>query len=280
MKKLFFVFLFVCTVVASSVAQRTPAPSPSSTIQQTVGITDFTISYSRPGLKGRQAFGSGSPLAPLGEVWRTGANQATTLESSTDFTFGGKKIPAGKYALFTIPNSGSWTLILNKNYQGGIGAYSESNDVARVSASPASSATTETFTIGFSDVTEASANLVLSWAGLAVPVKLEVATDELTMAGLNEAVAKNPENAATLQTAATYMLGKGKNLDQALAMADKSIGLKETFANVWLKAQILNKLGKTKEAIPLAQKALKIGEAANFNAFYKNQIESALKEWR
>lgn len=280
MKKLFFVFLFVCAIVATSVAQRTPALSPSSTIQQTVGVTDFTVSYSRPSLKGRQAFGSGSPLAPLGEVWRTGANAATTLESSTDFTFGGKTIPAGKYALFSIPNSGSWTVILNKNYQGGIGAYSESNDVARVNVTPVSHANTETFTIGFSDLTETSANLVLTWAGLAVPVKIGVDTDALTMKGINEAVAKNPEDPGTLQTAATYLLGKGKNLDQALAMADKSIGLKETFANVWLKAQILNKLGKTKEAIPLARKALQLGEAANFNAFYKNQIETALKEWK
>jgi len=280
MKKLLLVFLFVYAVVATSVAQRTPALSPSSTIQQTVGITDFTIAYSRPSLKGRQAFGNGSPLAPLGEVWRTGANAATTLEASTDFTFGGKKIAAGKYALFSIPGNGTWTIILNKNYQGGIGAYSESNDVARVSVTPVNHPATETFTIGFSDLTENSANLVLSWANLAVPIKIEVNTEELTMAGINEAVAKNPEDPNTLQTAATFLLGKGKNLDQALAMADKSIGIKETFANVWLKAQILNKLGKNKEAIPLARKALQLGQAANINSFYTDQVQAALKEWK
>lgn len=283
MKKNLFVFLFFFAIAASSVAQRTPAPSPSSTIQQAVGVTDFTVSYSRPGLKGRQAFGPGSPLAPTGQVWRTGANQATTLEASTDFTFGGKAIPAGKYALFTIPNSGSWTIILNKNYQGGIGAYAESNDVARISAATVSAPATETFTIGFSDLTETSAILTLSWAGVAVPVKLEVATEELTSANIREAVAKNPENPAVLQGAANYMMGKGKDLDQALAMADKAIGLKETFGNVWLKAQILNKLGKVAEAVPLAQKALTLGQAsgdANFADFYKGQIENALADWK
>lgn len=283
MKKHFLILFLVCAMAGSGIAQRTPALSPSATIQQTVGITDFTVSYSRPGLKGRQAFGPGTPLAPTGQVWRTGANQATTLESGTDFTFGGKTVPAGKYALFSIPNSGSWTLILNKNYQGGIGAYSESNDVARVNASPVSTAATETFTIGFSDLTETSANLTLSWAGLTVPVKLEVATEELTTAGLREAVAKNPENQATLQSAAGYMLTKGKDLDQALALADKSIGIKETFANVWLKAQILNKLGKVADAVPLAQKALSLGETSGegaFSSFYKGQIETALADWK
>src|SRR5690606_41360885 len=105
MKKLFFVFLFVCAIVATSVAQRTPGLSPSSTIQQTVGVTDFTVSYSRPSLKGRQACGSGSPLAPLGAVWSTGANAATTLGSSTDCTSGGTTIRARRYALAPIPNS-------------------------------------------------------------------------------------------------------------------------------------------------------------------------------
>ncbi len=283
MKKHIFVFLFVCALGTSGIAQRTPALSPSSTIQQAVGVTDFTVSYSRPSLKGRQAFGSGSPLAPVGQVWRTGANQATTLEASTDFTFGGKTVPAGKYALFSIPNSGSWTVILNKNFQGGIGAYSESNDVARVDVTPVQAPATETFTIGFSDLTETSANLALSWAGITVPVKLEVATDELTTANINEAVAKNPENPATLQNAASYMLNKGQNLDQALALADKSIGLKETFSNVWIKAQILSKLGKVTDAVPLAQKALSLGAASgegSFNSFYKGQIETALADWK
>lgn len=284
MKKHIFSFLIICLLAsANSIAQRVPAASPSSTVQQAVGVTDFTVSYSRPSLKGRQAFGTGSPLAPQGQVWRTGANQATTLEASTEFTFGGKTVPAGKYALFTIPNGATWTIILNKNFKDGIGGYSESNDIARATASPVSGSATETFTIGFANLTETSADLTLSWAGLAVPVKLEVATETLTEANLREAVAKNSENPATLQTAANYLLGKGKNLDQALSFADKAIGLKETFGNVWLKAQILNKMGKVADAVPLAQKALSLGEASGepaFSSFYKGQIENGLADWK
>jgi hypothetical protein len=275
--------LFVCAASSVGFAQRVPALSPSATVQQTVGVTDFTVNYSRPSLKGRQAFGNGSPLAPLGEIWRTGANQATTLEASTAFSFGGKAIPAGKYALFSIPANGSWTLILNKNFQGGIGAYAESNDVARVTVSPTAGPATETFSIGFGDLTETTANLTLAWAGVSVPVKLEVDTESLTEASIREGIAKNGENPAALQTAGNYLLGKGKNLDQALSFADKAIGLKETFGNVWLKAQILNKLGKVSEAIPLAQRALSLGEAsgeASFASFYKGQIESGLADWK
>lgn len=283
MKKLFVTLLMVCALASATLAQRVPAASPSATIRQTVGVTDFTIQYSRPSLKGREAFGNGSPLAPTGAVWRTGANQATTLEADTEFTFGGKTVPAGKYALFSIPGSSSWTVILNKDYQGGIDGYSETHDVARATVAPAPGPATETFTIGFADLTETSASLTLSWAGVTIPVKLEVATESLTEANIREAVSKNGENPATLQTAANYLLGKGKDLDQALAFADKSIGLKETFGNLWIKAQILNKMGKVAEAVPLAQKALVLGETTRepaFISFYKGQIEGRLAEWK
>ncbi|GAA4444555.1 DUF2911 domain-containing protein [Ravibacter arvi] len=283
MKKHFITFLLLTVLAAGALAQRMSAPSPSSTIQQAVGVTDFTVSYSRPSLKGRAAFGPGSALAPLGTMWRTGANAATTLEASTDFTFGGKNVPAGKYALFTIPNSGSWTVILNKDFKGGVYTYAQSNDVARVEITPVSGGTTETFTISFDNLTESSANLTLWWAGISVPVKLGVATDELTAAGIREAVAKNPEDQATLQRSAGYYLSKGTDLDQALALADKSVGIKETFANVWLKAQILQKMGKLAEAVPLAQKALDLGAASGDNAFNSNlkgQIENSLADWK
>ncbi len=283
MKKYFLVCALLFGIVGTTLAQRTPQPSPGATIKQTVGITDFTVTYSRPSLKGRQAFGPGTPLGPTGEVWRTGANAATTLEAATDFTFGGKKVPAGKYALFSIPAGGSWTVMLNANFKDGIGGYSKSNDVASISVNALSGPATETFTIGFADLTDSTATLTLSWAGVVVPVKLEVATTSLTTESIKKAVAEKPEDPATLQMAAGYMLNKGQNLDQALAMADKSIGLKETFNNLWLKAQILSKLGKVGEAIPVAQKALTVGEASGndaFKSFYKGQIEAGLNDWK
>ncbi|PWJ58208.1 Protein of unknown function (DUF2911) [Dyadobacter jejuensis] len=262
-------------------AQRTPQPSPGASTTQAVGVTDFTVKYSRPGIKGRKAFQDSSALAPLNQLWRTGANAATTLEASTAFVFGGHKVPAGQYALFTIPSGSAWTVILNKNVkQGGTANYSQAEDVARVMVAPQSSNFTETFTIDFSNISDSSAVMNLSWASVTVPIELMVDTQELTMAGLNKAIAEKPEDPALLQSTAGYMLSKGKDLGQALSMVDKAIGIKETFSNLWLKAQILGKLGKVAEALPLAQKALAIGQSSGDSSFgfFKGQIEKGITD--
>jgi hypothetical protein len=282
MKKYLFSLSLAVAVTATALAQRTPMPSPSAGVMQTVGVTDFTVKYSRPAIKGRSVFADGSMLAPYNQIWRTGANMATTFESSTDFSFGGKKVVAGKYALFSIPSGSAWTVILNKNFnQGGTDSYKETEDVARITVVPTSSAFCESFSIDFSNITDSTAHLNLSWASVKVPVKITVETQELTMAGLNKAVAEKPEDPATLQSTAGYLLSKGRDLPQALAMADKAIGLKETFSNLWLKAQILAKLGKITEALPVAQKALTVGAASgegSFASFYKGQIEKGIAD--
>ncbi|MPR32014.1 DUF2911 domain-containing protein [Salmonirosea aquatica] len=279
MKKYYLAFILVVGLLSTSLAQRTPQPSPAASVMQTVGVTDFTVTYSRPSAKGRTVFGD-SAVVSNGRTWRTGANAATTLEASTDFMFGGKKVPAGKYALFSIPQSGQWTVILNKDTQASEESYKESQDAVRVMVMPASASEfMESFTIGFSDVTDSTAYLNIGWGTVNVPVPLAVMTTDITMMAMDKAVMEKPEDPNTLQNAASYMLSKGKNLSQALAMADKSIGLKETFRNVWLKAQILAKMGKVAEAIPLAQKALAMGKTSGDSAFsfMGPQIENGLK---
>lgn len=280
MEKYLLSVAFALVVATASLAQRTPQPSSAATVMQTVGITDFTVKYSRPNIKGRSVFAESSALGPLNQLWRTGANQATTVEASTEFMFGGKKVPAGKYALLSIPGGGFWTVILNKNSSVTTDTYKESEDIARVVIVPTSSDYSESFTIDFSNITDSTANFNISWSAVKVPIKIATATQELTMASLNKAVAENPENPTVLQSTAGYLLSKGKDLSQALALADKSIGLKETFSNLWLKAQILGKLGKVAEALPIAQKALTVGAASGDNAFasfYKGQIENGIK---
>ncbi|GGM80433.1 hypothetical protein GCM10010967_10260 [Dyadobacter beijingensis] len=268
-------------MATASIAQRVPAPSPAATVMQTVGVTDFTVKYSRPFIKGRKVFAEGSALAPYDQIWRTGANMATVFEASTEFTFGGKKVPAGKYALFSIPNGAAWTVILNKDYnQGGSDNYKESEDVARATVSPTSSEYNEAFKIEIEPVTDSTAYLNLSWSSVNVPVPISVATESLTLTALNKAVAEKPEDVATLQSTAGYLLSKGKDLQVALSLADKAIGLKESFGALWTKAQILNKLGKTAEAIPVAQKALTVGAGNPDGAynFYKPQVEKAIAD--
>jgi tetratricopeptide (TPR) repeat protein len=281
MKKYLLSISLAVAVASTSFAQRTPQPSPAAGVMQTIGVSDFTVKYSRPAIKGRKVFADSSALAPYNQIWRTGANMATTFESSTEFSFGGKKVAAGKYALFSIPSGAAWTVILNKNFnQGGTDSYKEAEDAARVTVAPTSSDFTESFSIDFSNISDSTANLNISWGSVKVPVQIGVESDKLTMAGLNKAVAEKPEDVAALQSSAGYLLGKGKDLSQALSMADKAIGIKETFSNLWLKAQILSKLGKVAEAIPVAQKALTVGAASGdgaFASFYKGQIENGIK---
>jgi hypothetical protein len=281
MKKYLLSISLAVAVASTSFAQRTPQASPAAGVMQTVGVTDFTVKYSRPAIKGRKVFADSSTLAPYNQIWRTGANMATTLESSTDFSFGGKKVPAGKYALFSIPSGSAWAVILNKNFnQGGTDNYKESEDVARIMVAPTSSDFSESFSIDFSNISDSTAYLNINWASVKVPVQIGVETDQLTMAGLNKAVSEKPEDVATLQSTAGYLLSKGKDLSQALSLADKAIGIKETFSNLWLKAQILGKMGKVAEALPFAQKALTVGSASGdgaFASFYKGQIENGIK---
>lgn len=280
MKKLLLSIALLSGLSICSFAQRTPQASPSATVLQTVGVSDFSVKYSRPSIKGRSVFSDNSTLAPYGQLWRTGANAATTLESGTEFWFGDRQVPAGKYALLTIPSGGAWTVILNKNPNQGTADYDQNNEAARISVAPSSSEFTESFTIDFSDVTDSTALLNISWSSVKIPVALSVKTQELTLYGLNKAVAEKPEDQNVLQATSGYLLSKNKDLPLALSLADKSIGLKENFTNLWLKAQILSKLGKFKEALPLAQKALTVGASSGEPsfAFYKTQIEKGITD--
>jgi hypothetical protein len=150
-----------------------PAASPACTLKQRVGLTDIEIVYSRPGMKGRQVFGG---LVPYDKVWRTGANQATKITFSAPVTLGGAEIPAGTYALMTIPGEKEWTVIINKTAsQWGSFRYDEKADLVRVKAAPVTLAEpVETFTIDINDLRDDSATLNLIWEKTRVPVKLSV----------------------------------------------------------------------------------------------------------
>ncbi|WP_159470757.1 DUF2911 domain-containing protein [Dyadobacter sp. 3J3] len=280
MKKYLLSLTFAIAVASASLAQRTPQASPGATIIQSVGITDFTVKYSRPGIKGRAVFADKSPIAPIGQLWRTGANQPTIFESSTDFTFGDKKVPAGKYSLFSIPEKAKWTVILNKNLTASTDVYKETEDIARIEVTPVSGESSESFQISFSDITDSTSLMNIAWGTVKVPVKLSMATQELTITSLDKAVQDKPEDVATLQSAAGYFLSKNIDLRKALSLADKAIGLKEGWSNLWIKAQILDKMGKTAEALPIAQKALTVGAAAPDGAydFYKTQIAKGIAD--
>jgi tetratricopeptide (TPR) repeat protein len=281
MRKLLLSAATLCLAAQLATAQiRLPQPSPGASVMQTIGTTDVTVKYSRPSLKGREPFTSS--FVPYGKVWRTGANTATNFTTTTDLLVGGQKLAAGSYALLSIPNQNQWTLIFSKNQGVTEQSYKPEEDVLRVNVTPsASGEKMETFTINFSDLTDSTANMNILWGNAKATAKLAADVNANAAANVDKAVAEKPEDAAVLQAAAGYNLSKGRNLDQALSWADKSIGLKETYRNVWLKAQILAKMGKYADAVPLAQKALTMGESsgdASF-AFFKDAIAKGVTEY-
>jgi hypothetical protein len=267
------------TLALPAVAQQVPKlpqPSPGARVEQTVGVTDFAVAYSSPGVKGRIIFGE---LVPYGELWRTGANAATTLESSHDFTFGGKAVPAGRYALYTIPGESSWTVILNTNADaGGTRGYDEKNDVARVTVAPAESPKRERLSFVFAETTDDGTRLDLEWDTVRVSVPIGVDTKAQTMGNIDKALddAWRPHF-----NSARYLLDSGGDLTQALGYIDTSIAIKPTWWNNWVRAQILATQGKKGDAVAAAEKAQALGKGDEiYDQFFKEQIGKAIADWK
>lgn len=147
--------------------------SPNAAVSQTIGTTVVTVEYGRPGVKDRAVWGS---LVPNGEVWRAGANEATTISFSADVKIEGNALPAGTYSLFTIPGKDEWTVIFNKvAKQWGAYKYDAGQDALRVTVKPVASEHSEWLVYCFGDLTPTSGTLMLKWEKLTVPVKIEVA---------------------------------------------------------------------------------------------------------
>lgn len=238
-----------------------PAASPPATLKQRVGVTDFEISYSRPSMKGRRIFGG---LVPYGQVWRTGANQATKISFTTPVKLNGTEVPAGSYELFTIPGEDTWTVIVHQALsQWGAYSYDAKNDVARIEVKPvALAAPVETFAIGFADLRDESATLYLAWEKTRVPVKVEVDAVKSLVPRIEAVMASDAEQKPYAQ-AALFYLQHDLNLDQAATWMDAAIAANpEAFYLVHYKARILAKKGDKAGAIAAAQKSLEAARKA------------------
>lgn len=268
-------FAFAALLLASpAVAQNIdlPAPSPSAMVMQQIGVANVTVSYSSPAKRGRTVWGE---LVPFDKMWRTGANGATTLETTHDIMIGGAAVPAGKYALFTIPGKTEWTVIINKNpNQGGTRSYDEKLDQARVKVAPAKGAARERLTFLFSDTTDKSANLDLEWDGGLVRLPITVDTAGQVAGNINSFKSKA---ASGLANAARYH-ADNNDVPGALTLIDASIAAERTWFNVWLKAEMLANTGKKKQALKLAKEAYAMGEKAEY-FFWKDKVAQAIKDW-
>lgn len=260
-------WVFATALFAQTPKVDFPAPSPACTIRQRVGLTDIEVVYSRPGVKGRPIFGG---LVPYGEVWRTGANQATKLTFSTPVKLNGASVPAGTYALFTIPGETEWTIIVNKtSSQNGAFQYDEKADLVRVKAAPMEIAEhVETFTIAIDDIRDESATLYLLWDKTLVPLKIET---ELTskLVPQIEAVMAAPGDKKPYYQAAMFYYDHGQDLQKASKWIDAAIAEREAHYIVHLKAKILARLGNKEGAIAAAKRSTELAIKAKDNGYVK-----------
>lgn len=284
MKKLLFIALCFSLSFNIKAQIKTPQPSPSSKLEQKVGLTDVTIEYSRPGVKGRTIFGG---LLPFGKLWRAGANQNTKITFSTDVTFGDQTLKAGSYAMYIIPNKDTWDLMFytDTSNWGLPQKWDDSKVAAKVSAGVNDVPfNVETFTIDVNSITNNGAALEFIWEKTYVAFPFTVPTEQAVMASIERTMAGPGPN--DYFSAALYYLQENKDLDQALTWIDKAIEMGkaankgvEPFWMVRQKSLILAKKGDKKGAIKAAQRSLELAEKAGNDDYVKMNKES-LKEWQ
>jgi len=278
MKKFTLLFLLLFVGAFTYAQVNTPAASPQSKIEQTVGLTDVTIEYARPSMKGRTIFGD---LVPYGRLWRTGANARTRITFSDDVTVHGKELKKGTYALLTIPNQNQWEIIFYTEYQAN-GAPRELDDskvAARFSVTPlVTSMARESFTIEVANLSNNGATLFLLWDKVRVPINFTVPTDKTVMANIDRAM--SGPSAADYYLAAMYYYDEGKDIAKAKEWIDKAMAGNDNppFWQLRNKSLIYARAGDKQGAIAAARQSLEASKKAG-NADYVKMNEDSLKEW-
>jgi DUF2911 family protein len=284
------VLCVLCCGAVASAQVTLPRPSQKASVMQRIGVTDVTITYSRPAVKGRQIWGDPLPgqtaevkgeatlddqesrpktaaIVPWGHVWRTGANEATLFVVTDDVLINGQKLPAGSYSLHTIPNKDEWTIVFNgAANQWGSFNYDAAKDTLRVKVKPQWMNTSEEYlSYSFDPVTDDSAQVNIRWEKINVPFTVKIPdVHAVTLSKLKSAVdGAKPDDWRTAFQAAAYALNNKDAADDAQGMTwlEQSIKVKETFQNLSFKANLLYKAGKKDEAFALADQAIQRGKA-------------------
>ncbi|TXJ28794.1 MAG: DUF2911 domain-containing protein [Chitinophagaceae bacterium] len=274
MKKLLLSAIAAFLLISGNAQIKTPAPSPTQTVKQDFGISAIELSYSRPGIKNRKLY---ADIAPAGEVWRTGANNATTLTFGDEVIIGDTKVPAGKYGLLSIPGKKEWTLIISKQTNvTSPAAYKQESDVVRVIAPVTKlKKAVETFTIEFANVKPNTCDLLLMWGNSVVNLPISTDIDSKIMASIDAAMKTDKPPYAQ---AAQYYMDNGKDLNQALAWYNKAVAQQPDA--YWLQHQWANclaKLGKKSEATAAAERSKELAAKAK-NEDYVRMNDKLLAE--
>jgi tetratricopeptide (TPR) repeat protein len=278
MRKLIYVMVMFIANYAIEAQVKTPQPSPKATVSQVVGLTDVSIDYSRPSMKGRTIFGD---LVPFGKLWRTGANSNTTISFSDDVIIDGKTLKKGKYALFTTPKADSWEVIFYSDTDnwGTPDEWDETKVALKTNAKPETlNRSVESFTIAIGNLDNNYAHLEISWEKTLVPVKFEVPTQKTAMASIEKALA-GPTSGDYFSSAQFFYQSNGDSY-KALEYINKAIDLNKDkpFWYYRQKSLIQARLGDKKGAIETAKLSLTGAIAAKNNDYVKMNNDS-IAEW-
>ena len=277
MKKLLLLAVASFIIFSTGAQQlNTPQPSPTANIKQNFALSNIEISYSRPGVKGRKVFGD---LVPYGKVWRTGANNATTITFGEEVTIGGKKVPAGKYGLLTIPGQNEWVFIISKQTNVTSPAdYKQDQDVVRVTAKPtAMPFTLETFMISVDDIKSNSCSIGMGWENTWVSFEVTADVDSKVMGQIKNTMEGDNK---PYFNAALYYIENGKDLNKAVEWLDKAYAQNpEAFWVLYQKARAQKMLGKKADALATSNKSIDLAKKAK-NEDYVSLNEKLQKEMK
>ena len=279
MKNILLLFAVVAMSINMNAQVTTPQSSPLSKLEQKVGLTDVTIEYSRPGVKGRTVFGD---LVPYDKVWRTGANKNTIITFSDNVIIMGQLLKAGSYAIFAKPGEKVWEVLFYSDTEnwGTPEKWDDGKVAARVNAEvypvPFN---VETFTIGINQITNSGAALEILWEKTYVAVPFSVPTDDIVLKSINDALNGTPK-ASDYYAAAVYYYQEGKDIKQAKEWMDEAIKMTEKpmFYQLRQQSLIYAKSGDTKGAIEIAKKSLEASKEAGNDDYVKMNMDS-LAEW-
>ncbi|MCB0430096.1 MAG: DUF2911 domain-containing protein [Flavobacteriales bacterium] len=265
-----FVSFFLWQGASAQQNLTTPRSSQAASVSQRIGLTDITVNYSSPLVRGRHIFGA---LVPYDQVWRCGANENTTVSFSTDVKVEGKDLKAGTYGLHMIPTANEWTIIFSSDHNAwGSFAYTKDHDVLRVTTKPVETEFHECLTYEF-PVREADKTVLsLKWDKLEVPIHIEIDLHTTILNQMQTELTGLPQFSwqGWNQIASYCAVNKIRQQD-ALGWVDQSIGLTKNFTNLMTKSMLLEQTGKPEEAKKLKDEALPMGTETEVNQ-YGNQL--------
>ena len=252
---------------------ETPRPSPNATVTQTVGVTHISIDYSSPGVKNRKIWGE---LVPFGEVWRTGANEVTSITFDDAVKINGTDLPAGTYGIHTIPAETEWQIIFSGETEVDAGSqFDETKEVLRFNVKPEEAPLLERMTFVFTNTTDDKTTASLLWENLRVSFDITVNTGELTLTKAREKLSWLPSFQA-----ANYCLVNNVNIEEGYKWIQASVLLQEVYWNTRVMAQLQNKLGMNDEAISMMEKAIELGGKMESAPFDFDNMKNMLTEWK